>query len=100
MNYWAIRADVWDLLTGDKQSAIIGYEIACHFIPPHDVLKRSQLLSRMLTMCTDAGNVQSFQNKAAELLSEAFQMKVCESQARITLPRQLMNVFWNHPAEV
>ena len=30
-------ADQWDKLTGDKETAIIGYEIACHFIPPHDI---------------------------------------------------------------
>ena len=78
-------ADQRDRFTGDKQTAMIGYEIACHFIPPDDVLKRSHLLSKMLAMCIDAGNVQSFQKKAAELFTIACQMKVCESQASITL---------------
>ena len=115
MRHWTVLADQWDTLTEDKQSAIIGYEIACRFIPPHDVLKRSHLLSKMLAMCVDAGNVQSFQKKAAELFTIARQMKVCESQASITLiliarinvnsekksesqmgfePRQLMNPAW------
>ena len=83
MSHWAILSQL-ALLIGDKQSAIIGYEIACHFIPPHDVLNRSQVLSKMLAVCADAENVQSLQKKAAELLSEAFQMKVCESQVSIT----------------
>ena len=75
--------DQWDILTGDKQTAIIGYEIADHFIPPDDVLNRSHLLSKMLAMCIKAG--QSFQKKATDLLTTACQMKVCKSQASIAL---------------
>jgi len=68
--------------TRDEQAAIIGFEIACHFIPPHDVLNRSRLLSKMLAMCVNAG--QSFQKKATEFLTIACEMKACESQASIT----------------
>lgn len=86
MSHWTTLTDQRDRLTGDKHTTIIGYEIACHFVPPHDVLNRSHLLSKMLTLCVKAG--QSFQKKATELLAIACQMKVCESQASITLPRQ------------
>ena len=88
MSHWIKLTEDWDILTGDKRTSIIGYEIACQFIPPHDVLKRSQLLSKMLAICIDAGHVESLQTKAAELFTKACQMKVCESQASITLPRQ------------
>ena len=82
----------WDALTGDKQTTIIGYEITSHFIPPHDILNRSHLFSKMLAICIEAG--ESFQKKATDLLSTACQMKVCESQARTllyNLPKQRMN---------
>jgi len=81
--HWTSLADQWDKVSADKHDTIIGYEIAGHFIPPHDVLNRSYHLSIMLALCFKAG--QTFQKKATELLSIAFQMKVCESQASITL---------------
>ena len=83
MCHWTSLADQWQGLCGDKHNTIIGYEIATHFISPHDVLSRSFHLSVMLALCIKAG--QTFQKKATELLSSAFQMKVCESQASITL---------------
>lgn len=86
MSHWTTLADKWDGLCGDKHTTIIGYEIAGHFIPSHDVLNRSHVLSKMLALCVKAG--QSFQKKAAAVLTKAGQMKVCESQASNTLPRQ------------
>ena len=84
MNHWISLADEWDRICGDKHNTLIGYEIAGHFILSHDVLTRSYHLSIMLALCVKA-NGQTFQKKAAELLEMAFQMKVCESQASITL---------------
>ena len=83
MRHWISLADQWDRLCGDKHNTIIGYEIAGHFIPPHDVLNRSYHLSVMLALCVKVG--QTFQKKAAELLITAFQMNIFESQASITL---------------
>ena len=83
-SHWTSLADEWDGLCGDKHSKLIGYEIAGHFIPSHDVLNRSYHLSIMLALCVEV-NGQTFQKKAAELLVIASQIKACESQASITL---------------
>ena len=83
MSHWTSLADQWDRLCRDKHNTIIGYEIAGHFIPPHEILHRSHHLSKMLALCVKAGH--PFQKRATDLLTTACQMKVCESQASITI---------------
>lgn len=83
MSHWISLADEWDRICEDKHSTFIGYEIASHFIPSHDVHNRSYLLSIMLALCVKV-NGQTFQKKAAELLIIASQMKACESEASIS----------------
>lgn len=82
MNRWIKFADERNVgLPQEKQTTITGYEIAVHFIPSHDVLNRSHLLSQMLLLCSEAG--QSFQKKASTILTTALKMETCQSQASI-----------------
>lgn len=83
-SHWTTLADR-DRLFGEKQSILIGYEIAVHFTPPCDVLNTSCLLSQMLLLCCEGG--QSFHKKATTILTDACQMEACQSKVRIALCR-------------
>ena len=82
MNRWTKFAEERNVgLPEEKQTTIIGYEIAVQFIPPHDPLNTSRLLSQMLLLCCEAG--QSFHKKATTILTAACQMEVRLSEVSI-----------------
>ena len=84
MSFWRKLADMRDRQPGEKQSTVIGYEIALCFVPPHNNLLVSHLLSKMLLLCCEAGS--SLQKKATTFLTTARQIQEGHSQVVFSLP--------------
>ena len=75
MSRWTILADKQ---VENPEFKLKGYQIALQFVPPHDLFKRSHLLSKMLLFCCESGS--SFQIMAGLFMCAANEIEVCEQE--------------------
>ena len=75
----------------ERQFAFVGYEIALHFVPPHNFLLMSDLLSKMLLLCHEMG--PSFAKKATTFLKKAQEIQTHPSQVNVSLPSATVGIM-------